>query len=313
LITILYLSANPANTEPLELNKECNKIDEELRYAAGKGIFKLEQYHDISLENLIKQILNYEPHIVHFSGHGSPSSSLIFKNEENGQIQVVPPNALSKVFKILSKDIPLVFLNACYSEDQAKAIAEHVDCVIGMSRAISDEAARKFSVSFYSSLGFGKSIRDAFDLATVNLELLEIPEESTPKLLVVKEGVDPLKLFIPEGKQNGNDAICKMLPLFKENLIKLASNEIDVQEFFAVISKSISNFIIDPQSGKFGQIKVNSLSTLYYNLSGKNQDIINKKNMGDDAGALLTTAYAKSVSTDIIKKLDEICNTKPLQ
>ena len=93
-------------------------------------------------------------------------------------------HALSEFFQILGKDIPLVFLNACYSEEQAKAISKHVNYVIGMSRAISDEAAIKFSVSFYSSLGFGKSVEDSFRLAKVDLKFESIPEEATPKLLV---------------------------------------------------------------------------------------------------------------------------------
>ena len=66
------------------------------------------------------------------------------------------------MFKVLGKEIDLVFLNACYSEKQARAIAEHVNCVIGMSNAISDIAAIEFASTFYSSLGFGRSIKDAF-------------------------------------------------------------------------------------------------------------------------------------------------------
>ena len=88
----------------------------------------------------------------------------------------------------------MVFLNACYSEDQAKAISQHVDFVIGMSRTISDEASIAFATSFYSSLGFGLSIDDAFNLAIGDLKLFSIPEDGTPQLLV-KEGVDRTKLI----------------------------------------------------------------------------------------------------------------------
>src|SRR5918995_4635655 len=163
MITILFLSANPASTDPLELNKECNIINQKLRAAANKGDFKLEQRHDISIKWLIEELLNYNPQILHFSGHGSPNSSLIFKNENTGQIEEVPPLALSNLFKVLGKKIDLVFLNACYSEKQATAIAKHVNCVIGMSDAIPDDTAIEFASTFYSSLGFGKNIKDAFD------------------------------------------------------------------------------------------------------------------------------------------------------
>ena len=61
------------------------------------------------------------------------------------QVEIVPSDALSKIFELLSGKVSLVFLNACYSEEQAKAISKHIDFVIGMSKAISDEAARKFA------------------------------------------------------------------------------------------------------------------------------------------------------------------------
>ena len=89
-------------------------------------------------------------------------------------------------------------MNACYSEEQAKAISKHVDFVIGMSRAISDEAARVFSISFYSSLGFGKSIEDSFELAKVDLQFQSIPEEATPGRLV-KEVTSPSKSINKRG------------------------------------------------------------------------------------------------------------------
>ena len=39
-ITILFLSADPENTPPLELNKECNDINDELQYSRGTDLDK---------------------------------------------------------------------------------------------------------------------------------------------------------------------------------------------------------------------------------------------------------------------------------
>ena len=79
--TILFLSANPDGTDKLELIKECNIINQKIRSSAGRELFKLEQRHDISIKSLIEELLNYNPQILHFSGHGSDKSALIFKNE----------------------------------------------------------------------------------------------------------------------------------------------------------------------------------------------------------------------------------------
>src|SRR5215204_2645617 len=138
MFTILFLSANPAQSDPSDLINECNRINQKIRSSAGRELLKLEQRHDISIKWLIEELLNYNPQILHFSGHGSEKSALIFKNENTGQTEEVPQSALSEVFRVLGKNIDLVFLNACYSEKQAKSIAEHVNCVIGMSDAIPD-------------------------------------------------------------------------------------------------------------------------------------------------------------------------------
>ncbi len=41
----------------------------------------------------------------------------------------VPADALSSLFSLLKDDIRCVVLNACYSADQAEAIAQEIDCV----------------------------------------------------------------------------------------------------------------------------------------------------------------------------------------
>jgi CheY-like chemotaxis protein len=218
MFTILFLSANPAQSDPSDLINECNRINQKIRASAGRELLKLEQRHDISIKWLIEELLNYKPKILHFSGHGSEKSALLFKNENTGQIEEVPPSALVKLFKVLGKEINLVFLNACYSEKQARAIAEHVDCVIGMSDAISDIAAIEFGSTFYSSLGFGRSVEDAFDLALVQLELLSIPENTTPKL-IVKEGIDPSKIIIKESPPQPSP----IMPSLLDDLKKIQS------------------------------------------------------------------------------------------
>ncbi len=66
-------------------------------------------------------------------------------------------------------------LNACYSETQALAIYDYIDCVIGMERAVSDKAAIHFSTAFYDALGAGRSYKEAFDFGCNNIDLNGIP------------------------------------------------------------------------------------------------------------------------------------------
>lgn len=51
-----------------------------------------------------------------------------------------------------------------------------VDCVIGMSQAVTATAAREFTAAVYQALGFGKGIKDAFDLGIVQLGMSRTDE-----------------------------------------------------------------------------------------------------------------------------------------
>ncbi len=76
-----------------------------------------------------------------------------------------------------------VLLNACYSEVQAKAIAQHIPYVIGMNQAIGDRAAIEFATSFYDALGAGESVDFAFRLGKNAMQMVDIPEENTAVLV----------------------------------------------------------------------------------------------------------------------------------
>lgn len=311
MITILFLSANPEKTDKLALIKECNAINKEIELAAGRESFKIEQYHDISIDQIRIQLLEYKPQIIHFSGHGSPRSALVFQTA-TGQVDIVPPDALTGLFKILGKDISLVFLNACYSQEQAEEIAKHVKCVIGMSRAISDETALKFAVSFYSTLGFGKSVKDAFDLAANDLKLFGIPDDATPQLCI-KEGVDPSKLTYKDiekcdrSRSNGID-LCQQLDKIKEQLNGVHMNEITIEEYFKFISPVVRDFCNNKKNkDKFGEIKINSLNLLMINFGITVKEIKESISISDTDKAKIKTIMATNTAVKINEIIDEIC------
>ena len=137
MIQILFLAANPSDTDPLRLDIESRAIDHALRQAEFRDQFNIRQHWAVRVTDLQGHLLRYKPDIVHFTGHGSKSSEFVL--EDNfGTSRLVSVRALSQLFSVLKDNIRCVVLNACYSEPQALAIAEHIDCVIGMSRAIGD-------------------------------------------------------------------------------------------------------------------------------------------------------------------------------
>lgn len=73
-------------------------------------------------------------------------------------------------------------LNACNSEDQARAIAEHIDCAVGMATELDDTAAIGFAWSFYNALGQGENVRKAFALACLQATLAGAGPNGEPRL-----------------------------------------------------------------------------------------------------------------------------------
>jgi hypothetical protein len=67
-------------------------------------------------------------------------------------------------------------------------VVQYVDVAIGMTTSIEDEAARVFSAQLSSSIGFGHSVKKAFEQARTALMLEGIPEEDTPELFA-RDGV----------------------------------------------------------------------------------------------------------------------------
>jgi hypothetical protein len=82
-----------------------------------------------------------------------------------------------------------VVLNACWSAEQAEAIAQEIDVVVGMKRAITDSAAIEFAGGFYQGLGFGRNVQEAFRLGRIQIDLANLPEDATPQMLT-RPGVD---------------------------------------------------------------------------------------------------------------------------
>jgi hypothetical protein len=176
------LASSPINQARLRLDKEAREIDLGLQRAQKREQFTLQQKPAVRPDDLRHALLDFKPQIVHFCGHGAGDAGLVLENDA-GQAQLVPTTALANLFKIFAtRGVQCVILNACYSEVQADAIAQHINYVVGMSDAVGDNAAMKFAVGFYDALGAGWSYEDAYEMGCNAIALEGIPEELTPVL-----------------------------------------------------------------------------------------------------------------------------------
>lgn len=191
--TILVLASNPRGTTVLDLSREIRDIEEGLKRSQNRDEFKIEICVAVRPIDLRRAIMEIKPQIVHFCGHGEGNIGLCLE-DDNGNPQLVSTEALLDLFRIFANSVECVIINSCYSEVQAQAIAQHISYVVGMNRAVRDNAAIKFAVGFYDGIGAGESIERSFEIGQLAV-LLEIAPDSAPDRKFV---VEELKKTIKE-------------------------------------------------------------------------------------------------------------------
>ena len=159
---ILFLAANPIGTNELQLDKEAKEIEEGLQRSKLRDQFTLVTKWAVDAETLRRAMLKEQPDVVHFSGHGEGQAGLVLLGQD-GKPKPATAEALAGLFEIF-RNVKCVLLNACYAEVQAQGIIKHIDYVVGMKRAVRDDAAIAFATGFYDGLGYGLTIEDAFKL-----------------------------------------------------------------------------------------------------------------------------------------------------
>jgi WD40 repeat protein len=228
MIKVLLFAASPRGTAPLDLPREFREIDEEIRLGPFRDAVELVLVPGARPVDLLRKLNECRPQIVHFSSHGGPEEILMEGGHDDpsdlqdtstrsaqgrdmkavgcdeGECSVAgraPPHpvsrsALVEVLRACDEgDLRLVILNACYTRPQAEALAEVVDCIVSMSREITDRAAIKFAASFYGALSYGRSVQRAFDQGVARLHAEGIDEAGTPELLV-RAGVDASRVVL---------------------------------------------------------------------------------------------------------------------
>ena len=246
---VLFLSANPDGTSHLHLDEEVKKIDDCLRMSKLRDQFQLITKFAVDASTLRQALLEEDPDIIHFSGHGEGQAGLVLVGQDN-KPKPATADALSALFKLFPK-IKCVLLNACYAEEQAKAIVQHVAYVVGMKQAVRDDAAIAFATGFYDGLGYGRSIDDAFDLGRsaiqfelasfsnttrklipVDFENVEaLPDHLIPVLLKKEAGSTGSSISLTPSSSEGNSLVEKLQKDDISEAEALKMYRIRVQEF----------------------------------------------------------------------------------
>jgi hypothetical protein len=159
-IRILFVSANPLEKGALRLDQEVRIISERISQSQGR-------HPALSLTDLHRALLRFDPQIVHFSGHGSLSKEIVMEDDV-GDGNTLTRQALERTFSLF-RNVKVVFLDACFTQRQAKAINSVIDYTLGTDKRLPTQASTSFAAAFYQTLAFGRSVKSAFELAKAEL------------------------------------------------------------------------------------------------------------------------------------------------
>jgi hypothetical protein len=187
-VRILLLSSNPWNVSRILVDEEAREVFEKIHEGPYRDRFEVHSHVAVRPRDLQRLLLKYRPHIVHFSCHGSKQQRIILSGTD-GRGKTVDQQGLANMFALYNRHVRLVLLNACFTEAQARSISKVVNYSIGTSKAIGDKVGVAFAGAFYRALGFGQSVKDAFESARAELALTKMPRSRGIELFI-RNGVD---------------------------------------------------------------------------------------------------------------------------
>jgi hypothetical protein len=250
---ILILAANPR--KDLNLDREIRDLKRVIESSAHGDSFQVINEPAVRVSDLQDLLFKHRPQIVHFCGHGGGEAGLVFESDL-GREQQVKTEALSELFRLFDNGVECVLLNACYSQDQAEAIVQHIGHVIGMNQEIRDDAAIAFSKGFYRALGYDCSIKEAFEFGK-NAIQLEISGSSVVRSGATAETrklniANAVTIAIPEHlkpilKTNPQAAATRPNTIFQEKRTEI---QLELEQFLAEAKATLAQGRPNPANPK---------------------------------------------------------------
>jgi hypothetical protein len=199
-IKILYLAANPTDTSHVRVAAEARELTLRIRQGLNRDAFEIICYFAVRPQDLLRGLQEVQPHIMHFSGHGTFDNEIVLEAED-GKSQPIAPELLAELVDQFKTNLKAAVMSCCFGRAQAKALNQVLDFTIGMEAPISDTAAVNFSANFYQVLASGGSIKQAFEGARL-VTIMQGRQAFEKSDLLVRRGGNP------------NDPFINLLPTF---------------------------------------------------------------------------------------------------
>lgn len=183
-VRLALLVTNPDLQAPLQTAIEARDIQRAIQSSVNGASFAIKVVLAPTFDDLIDALNQFDPQILHFSGHGG-GSALLLDNERASQDggEVIDFAMVARLLASTSAKVKLLVLAACDTVTGAECLLGTGRSVVAMSDSIDDEAACAFSARFYKSLADGASIRNSLEQAKLLLDQKGYDDANLPTLL----------------------------------------------------------------------------------------------------------------------------------
>ena len=129
--TILFITSSPNNLSVQNVDRQERSIKEAMRDKRKEDFYEIKRIGFVQPEDLIDEIEDAKPDIIHFYMHNNTETGLYFERG-NGEVVPIEPKKMTAIFKVISKNkkIECVVLNACNSYMHVEAIKPFVSNIV---------------------------------------------------------------------------------------------------------------------------------------------------------------------------------------
>lgn len=185
-LRVLYLAASPSGGAPEDehnVDTDYDAIQEAIAAAGARARFRCLRVNGVRPRDLAQRLNTWQPHVVHFSGHGLRGRGLVF-SDDLGDPLIAHAAGLRDLFAAAPNEhLSLVVLMTCYGRTLARALAPLVKvAAIGVEDRLEDADATAFNHAFYGALAAGRSVQQAYDQAVGLVRFADAPARNRPDL-----------------------------------------------------------------------------------------------------------------------------------
>jgi tetratricopeptide (TPR) repeat protein len=209
---LLVVAAGPAGEAELDSEAELAIIQQAVDKSRRMGHLDLDILEYASLDSLRERIKHFQPHILHYTGHGGKlpylNETFLCLETEDGGLSPLFGDEFKNILAA-AKELHLVVLSGCmtaqtHNSDALRGVGtgllRSIPALVAMQYSILDKSGIKFAEKFYSELARGESVSSALQetrLTLKNLRSVERADWGLPTLYQRAEEVILLDTAAP--------------------------------------------------------------------------------------------------------------------